>query len=160
VASFPLLTQMYSEGRFDELNRILNSTVKALLAIILPISALTVAENSTVVRFVFANTRLHGQDFQATGYALAIFSAAMFAWALQYIFSRGFYAPHNPWTPAVVGTITMLLNLPLYAFLVRRYQYMGLAWASSAGIVFYMLVLFLLLNRRTHNHDAWNVTIF
>jgi putative peptidoglycan lipid II flippase len=160
VASFPLLTQLYSERKFDELNNLLNSTVKGLLLLIVPISALTMAESSTVVYFVFANTRLHGADFQATGYALAIFSFAMFAWAAQYMFSRGFYATHNTWTPALVGTAVMLLSLPLYTFLVHRFQYIGLALASSAAIILYMLVLFLLLNRHTHNHHAGRVVVF
>ncbi len=160
VASFPLLTQLYSEGKFDDLNQLLNSTLKGLLLLIVPISALTVAQSSTLVYFVFANTRLHGADFQATGYALAIFSLAMFAWAAQYIFARGFYATHNTWTPALVGTAVMLVSLPLYAFLVHRYQYIGLALASSCSIFFYMLVLFLLLNRHTHNHQAGRVMIF
>lgn len=160
VASFPLLTQLYSEGKFDELNNLLNSTVKGLLLLIVPISALTMAQSSTVVYFVFANTRLHGSDFQATGYALATFSFAMFAWAAQYMLSRGFYATHNTWTPALIGTGVMLASLPLYAFLVHRYQYIGLAMASSGAIIFYMLVLFLLLNRHTHNHHAGRVTIF
>jgi len=160
VASFPLLTKLYSEGKFDELNSLLNSTVKGVLLLIVPISSLTIAQSSTVVRFVFANTRLHGADFQATSYALAIFSFAMFAWGAQYIFSRGFYATHNTWTPALVGTGIMLASLPLYAFLVHRYQYIGLAIASSAAIILYMLVLFLLLNRHTHNHQAGRVVLF
>jgi putative peptidoglycan lipid II flippase len=160
VASFPLLTALYSEGKFDELNSLLNSTVKGLLLFIVPISALTMAQSSTIVHFVFANTRLHGADFQATGLALAIFSLAMFAWGAQYIFSRGFYATHNTWTPALVGTAVMLLSLPFYSFLVHRYQYIGLALASSAAIIVYMLVLFLLLNRHTHNHQAGRVILF
>ncbi len=160
VASFPLLTQLYSERKFDELNSLLNSTVKGLLLLIVPISALTMAESSIVVHFVFANTRLHGPDFQSTGYALAIFSFAMFAWGAQYIFSRGFYATHNTWTPALVGTAVMLLSLPLYSFLVHRYQYIGLAVASSAAIIVYMLALFLLLNRHTHNRQAGKVILF
>src|SRR5216117_2191189 len=99
VASFPLLAQLYSEGKFDELNRMLNSTVKGLFLFLIPISALTIAQTSTVIRFVFSNTRLHPSDFQATGNALAIFSLGMFAWAAQYVFSRGFYATQNTWTP-------------------------------------------------------------
>ncbi|HKS75853.1 MAG TPA: murein biosynthesis integral membrane protein MurJ [Terriglobales bacterium] len=160
VASFPLLTQLYSEGKFDELNNLLNSTVKGLLLLIVPISALTMAQSETLIYFVFANTRLHGADFQATAYALAIFSFAMFAWGAQYIFSRGFYATHNTWTPAIVGTVVMLFSLPLYAFLVHRYQYIGLAVASSIAIICYMLVLFLLLNRHTHNRQAGRVVLF
>jgi putative peptidoglycan lipid II flippase len=84
----------------------------------------------------------------------------MFAWAAQYIFSRGFYATQNTWTPALVGTATTLVTLPLYAFLVHKYQYLGLALASSCGIFLYMVVLFVLLNRHTRNREAGRVMIF
>ncbi len=36
VASFPFLAQLYSEGKFDELNRLLNSTMKGLIATLVP----------------------------------------------------------------------------------------------------------------------------
>jgi len=160
VASFPLLAKLYAERKYDELNRILNSTVKGLLVVIMPISALTIAQNSTVVYFVFSHTRLHGADFQATGYALAMFSLGMFAWGAQYIFSRGFYATHNTWTPAIVGTCATVLNLPVYWWLVHKFQYLGLALSSSIGVAVYMIALFLLLNRHTHNRDAGKVVVF
>lgn len=160
VVSFPLLATLYSEGKLEELNQTLNSTVKGLLLFVMPVSALTVAQSSTVVYFVFAHTRLRGPDFQATAYALAIFSLGMFAWAAQYIFSRGFYATHNTWTPALVGTVTTVVNLPVYAWLVHRYQYIGLALGSSIGIALYMVVLFVLLNRHTKNKEAGKVALF
>jgi putative peptidoglycan lipid II flippase len=160
VVSFPLLAQLYSEGKLDELNRTLNSTVKGLLLFVLPVSALTVAQASTVVHFVFAHTRLHGPDFQSTGNALAIFSLGMFAWAAQYMFARGFYATHNTWTPALVGTVVTVVTLPIYSLLVKRFAYIGLASASSLGIFLYMLALFLLLNRHTKNHQAWELVAF
>jgi putative peptidoglycan lipid II flippase len=109
---------------------------------------------------VFSNTRLQSSDFQATGNALAVFSLAMFAWAAQYIFARGFYATQNTWTPALVGTITTVVTLPFYWFFVHKYQYLGLALASSGGIFLYMLALFLLLNRHTRNREAGRVVLF
>jgi putative peptidoglycan lipid II flippase len=160
VVSFPILAQLYSEGKFDDLNRILNSTMKGLLLMVMPISALTIAQSTSVVYFVFSKTRLHGGDFEATAYALAVFSLGMFAWAAQYIFSRGFYATHNTWTPALVGTLTTVVNLPVYSFLVHRYQYLGLAMASSTGIFLYMIALFFLLNRHTKNHEAGKLVTF
>jgi putative peptidoglycan lipid II flippase len=48
----------------------------------------------------------------------------------------------------------MLLNLPVYWLLVRQSQHLGLALASSIGIVVYMIVLFALLVRRTENKEA------
>jgi putative peptidoglycan lipid II flippase len=154
VASFPFLAQLYSEGKLDELNRTLNATLKALILLLMPISALTIAQATPLVYLVFSHTRLRAPDLQATAATLAVFSLGMFAWGAQNILARGFYAARDTLTPAIVGTALTFLNLPLYWLLVRRYQHLGLALASSAGIVMYTLLLFGLLNRRTKNPES------
>jgi putative peptidoglycan lipid II flippase len=154
VASFPFLAQLYSEGKLVELNRTLNGTLKALILLLVPISALTIAQASPIVHLVFSHTRLHESDLQATAKTLAIFSLGMFAWGAQNILARGFYAARDTMTPAITGTILTFANLPVYWFLVRRYQHLGLAMASSLGIVVYTILLAGLLNRRTKNPDT------
>jgi len=160
VASFPILAQLYSEKKFDDLNRILNSTFKGILLLLLPISALTIAQSLPLVHLIFAHTRLHASDMQATAYALSFFSIGLFAWGAQNILARGFYATHDTITPAVVGTITTALTIPLYWLLVRREAYIGLAVASSVGIIVYTIILFILLNRRTQNHEQGSLLAF
>jgi len=44
--------------------------------------------------------------------------------------------------------------------LARHYQYLGLAAASSAGIIAYTLLLFVLLNRRTKNLESTEIVWF
>ncbi len=160
VASFPILAQLYSEKRFDDLNALLNSTFKALIFLLLPISALTIAQSVPILYLVFSHTRLHGPDIAATAAALAVFSIGMFAWGAQNIISRGFYAARDTITPAVVGTLVTLASLPLYWILVRHMAYLGLALASSTGIIVYTVTLFGLLNRRTHNPAQGKLIVF
>jgi putative peptidoglycan lipid II flippase len=160
VASFPFLAQLYSEGKIDELNRLLNTTTKWLIALLVPISALTIAESSPVVYLVFSHTRLRGPDFNSTAATLVYFSLGMFAWGAQNILARGFYATRNTLTPAIVGTVLALANLPVYWYLVRHLQHIGLALASSLGITVYTIVLFVLLNRRTQNREAGAISLF
>ena len=90
-------------------------------------------------------------DLDATAATLVFFSLGMFGWGAQYILARGFYATRNTLVPAIVGTVLTFANLPVYWLLVRRYQHLGLAMASSLGITVYTVILFFLLNRRTHN---------
>ncbi len=160
VASFPFMAQLYSEGKLDELNRTLNATLKGLLLLLVPISALTIAQSTPLIYFVFSHTRLRGPDFEATSVTLRVFSLGMFAWALQNILARAFYAARDTITPAVVGTGLTFLSLPLYWLLVRHFQHLGLAFASSLGIVAYTVILFLLLNRRVRNSEVRALTIF
>src|SRR6202043_2956963 len=106
-------------------------TFKALIILLVPISALTIAESLPLVHFVFSHTRLRASDLQATSLTLACFSIGMFAWGAQNILARGFYATRDTITPAVVGTVMTALNIPVYWWLARHTQYVGLALASS-----------------------------
>jgi putative peptidoglycan lipid II flippase len=160
VASFPFLAQLYSEGKVAELRRTLNSTLKAVVLLLVPVSALTIAVSRPLVHLVFSHTRLRGTDFDATAATLAVFSLGMAAWGLQNILARGFYAARDTLTPAVVGTVLTFANLPVYWLLVRRAQHLGLALASSIGIAAYTLVLFLLLNRELGQPQGGELAVF
>jgi putative peptidoglycan lipid II flippase len=160
VASFPFMAQLYSEGKLEELNRTLNATMKGLIVLLVPISALTIAQSTPLVYFIFSHTRLHAPDFQATSATLRVFSIGMFAWALQNILARAFYAARDTITPAVVGTGLTFLSLPFYSLLVRHFQHLGLALASSLGILAYTVILFLLWNRRIRNPEVHALVIF
>jgi putative peptidoglycan lipid II flippase len=160
VASFPFLAQLYSEGKFAELNQLLNSTLKGLIAALVPITALAIAESTPVVYLVFSHTRLRPPDLDATAATLVFFMLGLFGWGAQYILARGFYATRNTLVPAIVGTVLTFANLPVYWLLVHRYQYLGLAMASSIGITVYTLTLFFLLGRRTHNREEGALAVF
>jgi len=160
VASFPFLAQLFSDGRFDELSRTLNSTLRGLTLLLVPISALTMAESRPLVRLFFAHTRLGPSDLDATAATLVLFSLGMFAWGAQSIIARGFYAARDTLTPAVAGTLLAVLNLPVYALLVRRLEHLGLALASSIGISIYTAVLFGLLGRRLPGYNPKPVVGF
>ena len=160
VASFPVLSQLYSEGKFSELNRLLNDTFKALILLLVPISAFTIAESPYVVHLVFSHTRLDAVDLQAISATLALFSIGMFAWGAQNLIARGFYSTRDTWTPAIVGTVFTFLDIPLYWWLSKQAQHLGLALASSTGISLFTIVLFALLIRRTQNREIGGVMRF
>jgi putative peptidoglycan lipid II flippase len=160
VASFPFLAQLYSEGKLVELNDTLNATLKGLLLLLVPISALTIAQSQPLVYFVFSHTRLRAPDLHATAATLVFFSLGMFAWGAQNILARGFYAVRDTLTPAVVGTALTFLNLPVYWLLVHRLEHLGLALASSCGIIAYTVALFFLLNRRLKNRESGALVVF
>src|SRR5207245_2142457 len=104
VASFPFLAQLYSDGKFDELNRLLNSTLKGLIATLVPISALIIAHSAPVVYLVFSHTRLRPLDLDATAATLVFFTLGLFGWGAQYILARGFYPTRNTLIPSIVST--------------------------------------------------------
>jgi putative peptidoglycan lipid II flippase len=160
LASFPFFAQLYSEGRFEELNRTLNATLKGVLLLLIPVSALTIAQRSPLVYLVFSHTRMHARDLRATAATLAMFSIGMFAWGTQTILARGFYAARDTLTPVATGTAITFLSLPMYWALSRHWQHLGLALSSSLAVITYAAILFFLLNRRTHNARPASLLLF
>lgn len=160
VASFPVLAQLYSEKRLDELNEILNSTMKGLIILLVPIAALTMAQSQPLVHLIYTHTRMNEADLTQTAATLVWFAAGMFAWGAQNIVARGFYAIHDTITPAVVGTLLTAANIPVYWLLVRQSQHIGLAIASSIGITVYTVVLFGLLVRKTKDKGTVPLLMF
>jgi putative peptidoglycan lipid II flippase len=160
VASFPILAQLYSEKKIGDLNRVLNSSLKALIVALVPIACLMIAESQPLVRLFYTHTRLSADDYQATSSALIFYSLGLIAWGTQYILARGFYATRSTIVPAVVGTVTTFASLPLYIWLMHKMGFRGLAVASSIGIGAYTVVLFVILARRTKNPDALGVVGF
>jgi putative peptidoglycan lipid II flippase len=160
VAAFPVLAQLYSEKKYDELNRLLNNTLKALLLLLVPIAALTMAQSQPLVHLVFSHTRLTEFDLRATAETLLFFALGLSAWGAQAILARGFYATRDTITPAVAGTAFTFLNLPIYWYLAHHMQHLGLALASSIGISLYTVTLFVFLIRRTRNRETAGLVKF
>ncbi len=160
LAAFPFLAQLYSEGRFEELSRTLSGTLKGVMLLLIPISLLTIVQRDPLVYLVFFHTRMKATDLYATAATLGMFSIGMFAWGAQNILARGFYSARDTLTPAIAGTAVTFLNLPVYWILSRRLAAVGLALASSIGLIVYAGILLFLLNRRFSNFEAGDVLGF
>jgi putative peptidoglycan lipid II flippase len=154
VVLLPFLSQAFSEGRLDEFSHALDSTLRGLILLVVPVSALTMAESSPIVYLVFSKTRLHGPDFDAIALCLVMFSIGMFAWSAQNILARAFYAAHDTITPAVIGAVVVVVSLPLYWLLYRQLQHLGLALASSIGVMILTVAMFLVLRRKMKGWQA------
>jgi putative peptidoglycan lipid II flippase len=154
TASFPFLAQLHSEGKMEQLNRILNSTLRGLIILLVPLSALGIVLREPIIYFVFSHTRLQPTDTQATAAALALFCIGLCGRGLQSLLSRGFNAMRDTLTPAILGTACTFLMVPLYGYGAHRWDYLGLAAASSFGVTAYAAVLLAVLCRRTQNRHV------
>ena len=160
VASYPFMARLYAEGKREEMNRMLTGALRAVIFLIVPLSVLMGIGSRPLVYLVFSSTRLTLTDIEATAAALVLFSVGTFAWAVQAILARGFYARKDTWTPMLVGSGVTLLSIPLYAWLAERYQHLGLALASSVGMITYAVILFAILARRIGNRAASGTVAF
>lgn len=150
LAAFPTLSRMVAEGARGEAWRTLVVALRMMLLMAVAAQVgLTVAgaEVATVV-YGWGSARFDAAQLAEIGRFTGLFCLGLWAWSAQLLVARGFYAQGDTWTPTVVGSLTMLAALPLYALLAERAAGDGLALASSITISVYLAVLAALLRRR------------
>ena len=150
TASYPFMARLAAEHRLDELNQLLNRTLR-YLALVIPFSALLMVLSPEVVRILFQRGRFDLAATRITAEVLVWFLAGAFAFAAYTVVVRGYFATRNTLFPAVFGTLAVLASLPLYPLGIALMGVEGVALAISFSGVLQVAALYCLWNRRSGN---------
>lgn len=159
VASFPFMARLVAEKKIDEMNRLMNRTLR-YLALLIPFSVLIMVLRSEVVRLLFQRGRFDITASALTADVLIYFMVGAFAFAAYTIVIRGYFASQNTLLPAIYGTVTVLLSVPIYLIGMNLMDVRGVALAVSLSGIFQVTVLYALWNKRSHNPESRAVYIF
>ena len=129
VASFPFLSQLYSEGKLDELNRLLDlHPERPDRAAGADFSAHHRRKRAARLPGFLAHAHARRPISTPPRRRWSFFPWACFAWGAQNILARGFYATRNTWIPAIVGTVLTFASLPVYWVLCGTRNIWGWRW--------------------------------
>ncbi|MBF0468625.1 MAG: murein biosynthesis integral membrane protein MurJ [Desulfamplus sp.] len=159
VASYPFMAMLASRGKMDELNNLLNTTLKYLLLVI-PVSALFMVLNHEIVFLLFQRGRFTPDATRITSEVLPFIMAGTFAFAAQTVVVRGYYAIQNTWFPALFGTIAVFASIPLFFIFMKLMGTPGVGLALSICAFMNSGLLFFLWNKKSGNKGARTVYIF
>jgi putative peptidoglycan lipid II flippase len=159
TASFPFMARLAAENNLDELNRLLNRTLR-YLALVIPVSVLLMVLSSEVVRLLFQHGRFEPAAARVTADVLVWFLAGAVAFAAYTVIVRGYFAMRNTLFPALFGTAAVAASLPLYPLGIMLMDVEGVALAVSISGVLQAALLFLLWSRRSGNTGRAEVSRF
>lgn len=159
VASYPFMAKLASLGKIDELNDLLNSTLKYLLLVI-PISTLFMVLRHEIVFLLFQRGRFDPDATRITSEVLPFIMAGTFAFAAQTVVVRGYYAIQNTWFPALFGTIAVFASLPLFYIFMKWLGTPGVGLGLSISAFMNSGLLFILWNKKSGNRAAGTVYLF
>jgi putative peptidoglycan lipid II flippase len=101
-----------------------------------------------IVALIFERGSFAAADTRATSAALVCYAPGLIGYAVVKLASPSFYALRDSRTPAVVGVLSMVLNVVLNLVLVRLMGYRGLAIGTALAALFNGGVLLWLLSGR------------
>ena len=159
MASYPFMAKLAGEGKFRELNELLNNTLKFIFLVI-PFSVLFIVLNHEIVLLLFQRGRFDAQATMVTAEILPFFMVGAFAFSAQTLVSRGYYAVQNTLFPSIFSSVCVLLSLPfIYALMILKGA-TGLALGLSISVVLQVFVLFECWSRKNSNTDKKHVYLF
>ncbi|MEI6260018.1 MAG: murein biosynthesis integral membrane protein MurJ [Deltaproteobacteria bacterium] len=156
TASFPYMARLAAENQIQEMNRLLNRTLK-YLSLIIPFSMLLMVLRHEVVQILFERGRFDAAATAQTSGILVYLMIGAVAFAAQTVVVRGYYAIQNTLFPAIYSTIGVIISLPLYMLGMKLMGAGGVALAISISAILQVILLYLLWNRKSINPESREV---
>ena len=147
TAIFPQLSRLHGspQGFSETLRRGIRLTL--FLGVPASIGLLLVRDPLTAV--VLQGVNFTPEDTQRVSFILLGYAPAIWAYSLNQVFVRAFYARGEAMTPVKVAVAIAGINLVLNLILIwTPLQVAGLAWSTAICSVFQVIVLHHLLNKR------------
>lgn len=157
TASFPYMARLAARGQLDDMNRLLNGAIRYLL-LILPVSVLLMALRHETIFLLFQRGKFDAAAAALTSRILLFMLIGAFAFSIQTVVVRGYYAIQNTLTPTVFSTGCAIFSIPLFMIGMRFMGVFGVGLALSASVVFQVVVLYLMWSRSSGNtgmNDVW-----
>jgi putative peptidoglycan lipid II flippase len=159
TAVYPFLARLVAENNLEEMNRLLNQTLR-YLALVIPISVLLMVLKNEVVLIIYQRGQFDAAATALTAEILVFLLAGGFALAAYTIVPRAYFAVQNTLFPTIFGSVAVLLSIPFYLIGMRLYGAKGIAAAISLSGILQVVVLYMLWNKRTQNTGSRSVYFF
>ncbi|UCD79479.1 MAG: murein biosynthesis integral membrane protein MurJ [Desulfobacterales bacterium] len=159
VASYPFMARLVVEEKMQQLNDLLNNTLR-YLSLVIPVSVLFMVLRKEVILILFQRGKFDAAATGQTASVLIFMLVGSFAFAANTIVPRAYYAMQDTLFPAIYGTVAVLLSIPLYLLGLNIMGTAGVALAASLSAILQVLILYALWNRRNQNAGSRSVYLF
>ena len=159
VASYPFMARLIAENKLQEMNRLLNDTLK-YLALVIPFSILLMVLRHEVIFLLFQRGKFDAAATGHTSEVLMYLLIGAFGVAAYTIVPRAYYAMQDTLFPAIYGSVAVLVSIPLYVFGLKMMGTSGVALAVSLSAILQVFVLYVIWNRRSRNTGSLKVYWF
>ena len=130
---FPKLSKSNSQNDKEEATKLLVTSLKAIVIVILPIMTGFILLSRPVIGVIYEHGAFNADDAYKTAMALSCYSVGMIGFSINEILSKAFFSEKNSKTPMFNAIISMIINIILAYSLSSKLGINGLALATAGG---------------------------
>ncbi len=141
VAAYPFLAGLAADGRIAELGSTLSRSVRTSVAVGAVAAGVLAGMTVPVADLAFGHGKATTADVATVGLFLFWYALSIPFWAAHQVYTRGFYAMRQMWTPVLIGSTVTAVVVPLLWVLSHRYGGGGVAVGSTFGVMLYTVAI-------------------
>lgn len=140
MAAFPTLSRLCTQKKYKEAHQTLNQAAESLLILVGLAQVFLICASAECAALIWGRDRMSTYGLLSIAIYCGMLSLGLWAWSLQGLAARGFYAQGKTWVPTLLGSVVMVSTYPIY-LLATSWEGIGLALASSIAISCYVIVI-------------------
>jgi putative peptidoglycan lipid II flippase len=133
IAAFPTFATLAAQMELPQMRRILVETLRLILFLALPATALLMALSTPLVTLAFERGAFSTADTELVAWALFWYAPGLVGLAGLEVVSRAFYALEDTLTPVLAGAAQLAIMVGL-ALLFSRWLFPRFGWDGTGGL--------------------------
>ena len=128
---YPKMTELFARNNKAEKNSFTLTYINVVSLLVLPLAAWIFVFSKEIVQILFGRGAFDESTILFVSRALRIYALGIVGASFRDVLNKVFYSMKDTKTPMINGTIAVAVNIGLNILLVRKYEYLGLAFATS-----------------------------
>jgi len=155
IAAFPALAQFFAQNRMPAFRDQLSKTLRTVLYLSIPISALLIAMPEGVIKILLEHGKFGPNETARTAPVLQVFAIGVAAWCMQPVLMRAYFAVQQTVRPILISTACTGLFVILCFLLPQTpLHHLGLPLAGSISAAVLVVALLFGLRPLTGGFDS------
>lgn len=153
VVIFPTLSKAVVKNEKRKVRRVIEKGLNMLAFLIVPSSVILFGYAREIVELVYKRGRFTEQSVVITSETLKFYALGLLFFSTIHLLTRSHYVHKDRKIPVISSFIAIFINIVLDNLLYKKYEHMGLTFATSFSAMVNYLILLVSLNR---NHVRIN----
>jgi len=130
---YPKMTELFARNNKAEKNSFTLTYINVVSLLVFPLAALIFVFSKEIVQILFGRGAFNENTVLFVSRALKIYALGIVGASFRDILNKVFYSMKDTKTPMINGTIAVAVNIGLNILLVKKFEYLGLALATSVS---------------------------
>lgn len=148
IVVFPTLVRFLASGAVDEYAALLTRSLRFLVFLVIPLTAIVIVLSSQLVTLVLGFGRLSEADIASVAVTLGALTVGLIGFAVNPVLTRAFYAAEDTRTPVLAAVGGVAISVVLAPLLVGPFGLPGIGAAMAIANTLESLGLLVVLARR------------